>query len=217
MNIIDSSSTYKTFANNTSGLTNIPLFQVKPLKYHIGNNKFENVVFQSRNSVNFFKDIDSLKGKRVFAMGEGTSLLLKERGVAAITPDKIGSFGLVEFLKTNNFGANTLIVKGKHGLNVVQDELIKMGHHVTEAECYERVKLPSYSELELNYQRADAIIFTSCFSIKIYREELYSFDSRAKLFGISKRICDYAKDIDLQVVEIDYFSGNIKEEIARAI
>ena len=197
MNIIDSSSLNKTFAQNDSGLINLPLFKVKPVKYQIKKTEIENIVFQSRNSVNFFEDFDCLQGKRVFAMGEGTSLSLKEMGVSSIVPNKPGSAGLIEFLKLNNYDANTLIVKGKHGLNIVQDELERMGHK--------------------HYAAADAIVFTSCFSVQIYLEELHASNSKAKLFGISKRICDYAKDIGLQIIEINYFSEDLKEEIVRAI
>tara|TARA_B100000927_G_scaffold291682_1_gene295626 strand:- start:94118 stop:94771 length:654 start_codon:yes stop_codon:yes gene_type:complete len=217
MNIIDSSSLDKTFAQNNSGLINLPLFKVKPVKYQIQKTEIENVIFQSRNSVNFFEDFDYLHGKRVFAMGEGTSLSLKKMGVSSIVANKNGSGGLIEFLKSNNYDANTLIVKGKNGLNIVRDELKRMGHKVIEAECYEREKLSSYTKLKLDYAVADAIVFTSCFSVQIYLEELHSSSSKAKLFGISKRICDYAKGFDLQIIEIDYFSEDLKEEIVRAI
>ena len=217
MNIIDSSSLNKTFAQNDSGFINLPLFKVKPVKYQIKKTEIENIVFQSRNSVNFFEDFDCLQGKRVFAMGEGTSLSLKEMGVSSIVANKPGSAGLIEFLKLNNYDANTLIVKGKHGLNIVRDKLERMGHKVIEAECYEREKLSSYTKLKSDYAAADAIVFTSCFSVQIYLEELHASDSKAKLFGISKRICDYAKGIGLQIIEINYFSEDLKEEIVRAI
>ena len=185
MNIIDSSSLNKSFAQNDSDLINLPLFKVKPVKYQIQKTEIENVVFQSRNSVNFFEDFDCLQGKRVFAMG-GTSRSLKEMGVSSIVPNKPGSGGLIEFLKLNKYGANTLIVKGKHGLNIVRDELERMGHKVFEAECYEREKLSSYTKLKLDYAAADAIVFTSCFSVQIYLEELHASDSKAKLLGYLK-------------------------------
>ena len=99
----------------------------------------------------------------------------------------------------------------------MRDKLERMGHVVIEAECYEREKLSSYTKLKSDYAAADAIVFTSCFSVQIYLEELHASDSKAKLFGISKRICDYAKDIGLQIIEINYFSEDLKEEIVRAI
>ena len=112
MNIIDSSSLNKTFAQNDSGLINLPLFKVKPVKYQIKKTEIENIVFQSRNSVNFFEDFDCLQGKRVFAMGEGTSLSLKEMGVSSIVPNKPGSAGLIEFLKLNNYDAFYYAIAG---------------------------------------------------------------------------------------------------------
>ena len=101
MIIIDTkASDYKII----DGITNIPLYDFKPLKYKIRNTDYTDFIFQSNQGVlKFSNNINLLKKKdiRVYAMGHTTSEALSSFGIESISPDKPGSRHLICLLYTS--------------------------------------------------------------------------------------------------------------------
>ena len=155
--------------------------------------------------------------KKIFAIGEGTALALKNKNISTLVPEIFGSKGLIDFIKRKKYGGNSLIIKGAEGLTIVRDELVNLGYRASEILCYEREKFISYSHLRADYDRADVIIFTSLFSAEIYFQELFTKNSRAIFLGISQRICSCADKFDVKINQIDYFSKNLVKDIRNII
>ena len=217
MNIIDTSTSVRLDSIKNSEIRNIPLFDIKRLNHQLDHLDFENVIFQSKSSVDCFDHFKFISEKKIFAIGEGTALALKNKNISTLVPEKFGSKGLIDFIKRKKYGGNSLIIKGAKGLSIVRDELVNLGYKASEISCYEREKFISYSHLRADYDGADVIIFTSLFSAEIYFQELFTKNSRAIFLGISERICSCADKFDVKINQIDYFSKNLVKDIRNII
>ena len=216
MNIIDTRSNIAFSSHKKGNVKNIPLFDLKGIKYSLSSQDFTDIIFQSISSVEFLKEKEQLIGKNIYAMGPSTKNFLSQKGFDSICPDIPGSKELTKLLPKSE-SHKFLIVKGADGLSDVFDYLYKNKNKVEEIICYERVKFKSYDNVKEPFLKADAVIFSSIFSAKIFFEEIYSCDVKAKLFGISDRIINYISDIGYESKLIDYFSDNIVKSIKNSI
>lgn len=216
MNIIDTRSNIAFSSHKKGNVKNIPLFDLKGIKYSLSSQDFTDIIFQSISSVEFLKEKEHLIGKNIYAMGPSTKNFLSQKGFDSICPDIPGSKELTKLLPKSE-SHKFLIVKGADGLSDVFDYLYKNKNKVEEIICYERVKFKSYDNVKEPFLKADAVIFSSIFSAKIFFEEIYSCDVKAKLFGISDRIINYISDIGYESKLIDYFSDNIVKSIKNSI
>ena len=216
MNIIDTRSNTAFSSHKKGNIKNIPLFDLKGIAYSLSSQDFTDIIFQSISSVEFLKEKEQLIGKNIYAMGPSTKNFLSQKGFDSICPDIPGSKELTKLLPKSE-SHKFLIVKGADGLSDVFDYLYKNKNKVEEIICYERVKFKSYDNVKEPFLKADAVIFSSIFSAKIFFEEIYSCDVKAKLFGISDRIINYISDIGYESKLLDYFSDNIVKSIKNSI
>lgn len=216
MNIIDTRSNI-TFSNDKKGIVrNISLFDLKGVDYTLPKENFTDIVFQSVPSIQFFQEKELLINKNIYTMGPSTKRFLLRNGFDSICPSTPGSRQLNKLI-TNSENNKFLIVKGKDGLSEVFNYLNKSCYFVKEVSCYERVKFDDYDDVKKSFLKADAIIFSSTYGVKIFFEEIYSPQVKASLFGISKRIISYIANFGCEAKFIDYFSNNIKESIQKSI
>lgn len=215
MNIIETRA-IKNNKKENSTIKNIPLFSIEKTKYSLEDLDFKNIIFQSSAAVEYFKELNILKDKKVFAMGGGTKETLAKKGISCIYPKSGGSEELLKIIKENLIAKETLIVKGKGGLSILKTELTKLGLKPFEITNYERRKFESYKNLVNYFKDVDAIIFSSKLSAEIYFEELHNGD-KIKFFGISERINNYVKSLGHSIEFIDYFSSGLEERIKKLI
>ena len=143
--------------------------------------------------------------------------LIQKKGISSVCPKIPGSFELNKLIITNEDNAKYLIVKGKDGLSDVYNYLDKNGKNAQELICYKRLKLKNYEIFKEDFFKADAVIFSSIFAVKIFFDEIYSKDINAKLFGISNRIIDHISSLGYKSQLIDYFSDNLIKSIKGSI
>jgi len=150
-------------------------------------------------------------------MGASTQDFLSQKGIVSICPDVPGSMELIKILTKNKNNGKYLIVKGEDGLNDVFNYLNENGEDVQEIICYIRFKLDNYEDIKKDFYKADAIIFSSTYAVKIFFNEVYSGDINATFFGISNRIIKFISDLGYEAKFIDYFSDDIVESIKNSI
>ena len=213
MNIIDTRTVNTLSPYNKGAIKNIPLFKLEPLSYELKSKNYTDIIFQSTPSVEFFNDIDLLENRRVFSMGISTKKSLADKGIDSDSPVFPGSFALNELLKENLSNRKFLIVKGLGGLNKIFNYLIKNDAQVHEIICYQRMKFDSYEEIKKLFKKSDAIIFPSTFAAKIFFEEIFSRDLRARYFVISERIKSFINTLGFEAYLIDYFSDDVEKSI----
>ena len=196
---------------------NIPLFQIKGIKYSLKSKDYTDIIFQSIQSVKFFNDYEFLRNKNIYSMGASTQDFLSQKGIVSICPDVPGSMELIKILAKNKNSGKYLIVKGEDGLNDVFNYLNENGEDVQEIICYIRFKLDNYEDIKKDFYKADAIIFSSTYAVEVFFHEVYSADINATFFGISNRIIKFISDFGYEARFIDYFSDDIAESIKNSI
>ena len=216
MNIIDTRSNIN-FINPHRCIKNIPLFQIKGVEYELKSKNFTDIIFQSIPSVEFFNESNILENKRIYTMGASTKEFLLKKGINSVCPKIPGSFELNKLLLNDDDYSKYLIIKGEDGLSDVYNHLSKNGKNVQELVCYKRFKLKNYEIIKGEFFKADAIIFSSIYAVKIFFDEIYAKDTNAKLFGISNRIIDYISGLGYEGQSVDYFSDNLMESVKDSI
>tara|TARA_B100001248_G_scaffold261977_1_gene255336 strand:+ start:381 stop:1031 length:651 start_codon:yes stop_codon:yes gene_type:complete len=216
MNIIDTRSDINLL-NPHECIKNIPLFQIKGVEYELKSKNFTDIIFQSIASVKFFNESNILENKRIFSMGASTKKFLLKKGINSVCPKIPGSFELNKLLLNDDDYSKYLIIKGEDGLSDVYNHLSKNGKNVQELVCYKRFKLKNYEIIKGEFFKADAIIFSSIYAVKIFFDEIYAKDTNAKLFGISNRIIDYISGLGYEGQFVDYFSDNLMESVKDSI
>ena len=216
MNIIDTRSDINLL-NPHECIKNIPLFQIKGVEYELKSKNFTDIIFQSIASVKFFNESNILENKRIFSMGASTKKVLLKKGINSVCPKIPGSFELNKLLLNDDDHSKYLIIKGEDGLSDVYNHLSKNGKNVQELVCYKRFKLKNYEIIKGEFFKADAIIFSSIYAVKIFFDEIYAKDTNAKLFGISSRIIDYISGLGYEGQFVDYFSDNLMESVKDSI
>ena len=216
MNIIDTRSDINLL-NPHECIKNIPLFQIKGVEYELKSKNFTDIIFQSIASVKFFNESNILENKRIFSMGASTKKFLLKKGINSACPKIPGSFELNKLLVNDDDHSKYLIIKGEDGLSDVYNHLSKNGKNVQELVCYKRFKLKDYEIIKGEFFKADAIIFSSIYAVKIFFDEIYVKDTNAKLFGISNRIIEYISGLGYEGQFVDYFSDNLIESVKDSI
>ena len=217
MNIIDTRSNINLTNYQKDSVRNIPLFQIKGIKYSLKSKDYTDIIFQSIPSVEFFNDYEFLRNKNIYSMGASTQDFLSQKGIVSICPDVPGSMELIKILTKNKNNGKYLIVKGEDGLNDVFNYLNENGEDVQEIICYIRFKLDNYEDIKKDFYKADAIIFSSTYAVEVFFHEVYSADINATFFGISNRIIKFISDRGYKAKFIDYFSEDISELIKKSI
>jgi uroporphyrinogen-III synthase len=217
MNIIDTRSNINLTNYQKNSVRNIPLFQIKGIRYSLKSKDYTDIIFQSIPSVKFFNDYEFLRNKNIYSMGVSTKKFLSQEGIISICPKVPGSEGLNKLLSKNNNNRKYLVVKGEDGLSNVFDYLSENGKDVQELICYTRLKLDSYEDIKKDFYKADAIIFSSTYAVEVFFHEIFSGEMNATFFGISNRIIKFISDFGYEAKFIDYFSENISESIKKSI
>jgi|TARA_B100001093_G_scaffold367658_1_gene352541 uroporphyrinogen-III synthase len=217
MNIIDTRSNINLTNYQKNSVRNIPLFQIKGIRYSLKSKDYTDIIFQSIPSVKFFNDYEFLRNKNIYSMGVSTQNFLSQEGIISICPKVPGSEGLNKLLSKNKNNRKYLVVKGEDGLSNVFDYLSENGKDVQELICYKRLKLDSYEDIKKDFYKADAIIFSSTYAVEVFFHEIFSGEMNATFFGISNRIIKFISDFGYEAKFIDYFSENISESIKKSI
>ena len=218
MNIIDTKASGIKFHNKHNLIKNIPLFDISPIKYKLEENNFTHVIFQSVSSVECFKDYQILNDKKVFSMGLSTNKALDEKGIVSSCPEIPGSEGLKSIINDESDDSKYLIIKGRDGLNIIEDHLNQKNIFVEKIICYERKVFESYDDLKKKFLDVDAIIFPSVLAAKIYFNQLHDRNKKnTKFFGISERINNFIKAHGHNPILINYFSENLELDIKEFI
>tara|TARA_B100001057_G_C22806996_1_gene933872 strand:- start:62 stop:715 length:654 start_codon:yes stop_codon:yes gene_type:complete len=217
MNIIDTRSNINLTNYQKNSVRNIPLFQIKGIRYSLKSKDYTDIIFQSIPSVKFFNDYEFLRNKNIYSMGVSTQNFLSQEGIISICPKVPGSEGLKKLLSKNKNNRKYLVVKGEDGLSNVFDYLSENGKDVQELICYTRLKLDSYEDIKKDFYKADAIIFSSTYAVEVFFHEIFSGEMNVSFFGISNRIIKFISDFGYEAKFIDYFSENISESIKKSI
>ena len=216
MNIIDTSSNSKILYSSNL-IKNVPLFKIKLLNYQIPVENFTDVIFQSVASVENFKNFEMCINKNIFSMGKSTKKALAVKDIISKCPPTPGSSGLIKLLGKKIQKQRFLIIKGKDGLSDIENFINAQGSFCKKIICYERNEFDTYNLIKDQFNAAEAVIFTSVFSAKIFFDNIYKSDRKISFFCISKRIKEqiYLMGYDAKI--IDYFSDNLYNEIEKAI
>jgi len=127
------------------------------------------LIFTSTNGVAFFferlfakgKDVRSLSGSKIAAVGDSTAAALRARGIAPdIVPDKFMSSALIPLLPANP--GRTAIIRAEDGRNDLLEELRKRGGDVHLAVAYRNVAA-TVDKDELH--DIDVVTFTSASTV----------------------------------------------------
>ena len=216
MNIIDTSTNGKNSSLDNS-IENIPLFEIEPLEYEFLDTSITDIIFQSVASVKNFKHFEICKRINVFAMGESTKRALDKIGINSTTPEIPGSSSLKELLGKKLIKRKFAIVKGLDGLNELHDHIIKYGADAENIVCYKRKKFLNYKEIREKFNKVDVVIFSSTFATEIFFENIYIANSPISFVCISERIKEFINKLGYGAKTINYFSGNLLDEIRKTI
>jgi len=209
MNIIDTSTNFLS----RSGINNVPLFSIDKIEHADLSGGKEIVIFQSPSAVKNYSFFEKLADKKIIAMGPGTQKALEEKGLYSTLPENYNSAGIIEYLESSFDDKNVLIVKGKNGINNIEEHVAKRGGDVESISVYRRNVFEDYTKIGNYYLNADAVIFTSTMSVKIYFEKIYQNKVDTRFYSISNRIRSKIEEHGLEAITLDYFSDNLLEEI----
>lgn len=160
-------------------LHHFPLLQLSPLQqlapeqrqYVLDLDLYQHIIFISANAVRFgLQRIDDCwpqlpAGVSWYAIGDTTAQLLRDRGLAPLTPGQsMNSEGLLSLPQLQSVsGQRVLIIKGQGGRETIKQALEQRGARVDELACYTR-SAPAVapgSLGELLSQQAVAVILVS--------------------------------------------------------
>tara|TARA_B100000963_G_scaffold128067_1_gene111815 strand:+ start:709 stop:1380 length:672 start_codon:yes stop_codon:yes gene_type:complete len=216
MNIIDTSTNSGTTVFDNS-IENIPLFEIEPIAYEITDTLITDVIFQSVASVKNFKNFEICKKANVFAMGESTKRALEDMKINSFIPKIPSSSSLNELLGKRLAKRKFAIVKGLGGLDEVRNHIIKNGADALNIVCYKRTKFDSYEKISGRFDKVDIIIFSSTFAAEIFFEKIYIANNKISFLCISNRIKEHINKLGYKAKTINYFSGNLMDEIKKTI
>ena len=216
MNIIDISSKSK-ISDSNSFIENIPLFKIKPMNYNLPSFEFTNMIFQSMASVENFKHFEICNNKNIISIGKSTQKALLYKGIKSEVPDIPGSIGLKKILNNKIQNQKFLIVKGKNGLNDIENFINEQGSYSENIICYERKSIDGFDNIKNKFDTADAVIFTSVYGAKIFFNNLYDLKNKTIFLSISERIKKEISAMGFESKTIDYFSNDLHLEIKKAI
>ncbi|HEY2686340.1 MAG TPA: uroporphyrinogen-III synthase [Steroidobacteraceae bacterium] len=112
---------------------------------------YDLIVFVSANAVRFGATLlEQRRDLNLSAIGPATARALNQAGYrVAVQPKQYNTEGLLDHPRLKHIGGRrVLLVKGKEGRELLEQELARRGAEVTRAEVYERVALPWTQALE---------------------------------------------------------------------
>lgn len=180
--------------------------------------KIKKIIFISQNAVYyFFKALDLYhltltKDIEFFAIGKATAKALQQKGIEAGSPSIADSKHLLEsvYLQEQEVQSqDILLVKGKDGLTLLEDNLKKRKAKMHIFEIYER-KLPSpnnaFTDSLWQNDAVDIILFTSLNSMHntftLFGPKAFSWLCQKPCIVLSERIALEALAIGIQQVII---------------
>jgi uroporphyrinogen III methyltransferase/synthase len=165
-------------------------------------NAFDWVVFTSANGVRYFfdrfsaieKDVRTMAGVKIAAIGEKTALALKQFHLRVdLVPDEAVAEGLVEaFSKIKMDGLRVLIPRAREAREILPDELRQMGARVDVVETYRTIQ-PEAEATPLMEKfmagRIDVITFTSASTVKnliemVGKDNIFTFVNKVVIASI---------------------------------
>ncbi|HEX3948562.1 MAG TPA: uroporphyrinogen-III synthase [Steroidobacteraceae bacterium] len=162
--------------NQGASTLRLPALEIKALrnrralKERLGPlERFDAIIFTSANAVRFgVSFLDQKRELTLAALGKATALALNQAGyrVAVQPHDSIDTEGLLGDPRLAHVaGHRILIVKGRDGRQLLQEELTQRGAAVTCAEVYERVAaIPSaetLAEVEERFAAGEVHVITA--------------------------------------------------------
>ena len=132
------------------------------------------LIFTSVNGVEAFfdrlfaktKDVRSLAGARIAAVGAPTAAALRQRGlIADLVPEKFLSSALLPLLAPDQKGVRTAVVRAAEGRDELIDELRSRGGEVHLAVAYQTRAVSAGRETPAD---ADVVTFTSASTVDNY-------------------------------------------------
>lgn len=191
---------------------NIPLYKIQQIEYSFNAEDYDLLIFQSPSAAMTFDNLPKKYPFPIIGMGPGTIRELNKKNHKAIAPKKPNSENVIKLLHSINF-KKALIIRGKEGLNLIENYLDSMGKNYQVCETYARAKLKSYSKVINQFSNVDGIIFSSVFAVEIFFSKVTKETRSFKFFAISERIKKSIRDHGQDSIVIDYFSEKLNEII----
>ena len=113
--------------------------------------QYDLIVFVSANAVRFGAALlDQRRDLTLSAIGPATARALNQAGYrVAVQPKQYNTEGLLDHPRLQHIGGRqVLLVKGREGRELLEEELKRRGAKVSRAEVYERVPLPLGEDLQ---------------------------------------------------------------------
>ena len=212
MKIIDTKP-YSTFLEYHE-ITNIPLYKICKVKQIVNLSNYKNIIFQSPSAVMNFDQIALLEGKRIIAMGPGTSSRLRKHSYIAEIPEtEYSSEGVINLLNKSELIGRTLVIKGEGGLSRISEYLNSASLKTDELDTYNRQKFESYEEIKKKFTNVDFVIFSSALAVELYFKHIHAGEETFKFLAVSSRIQEVIKTFNKESTVIDYFSNDLISQI----
>jgi uroporphyrinogen-III synthase len=169
-----------------------PLISIEPIHHTIDkNNKFDAVIFTSRNGVEF----SSLMPLPVFCVNDSTAAAARDKGFESVFSAHGNVHNLTDLIASSNF-KNLLYVRGEHTSAPLAQTLNNNGFHVTESIVYRAVAARTLDQAVIDMLRKHqigALTFFSRRTADIFvtlamKYDLLSDIKNTVCFGISENV-----------------------------
>ncbi|MGN1097991.1 MAG: uroporphyrinogen-III synthase, partial [Clostridia bacterium] len=193
-------------------VTEISLIRTVPINRHqlenLNPEEFSHIVFFSPNGVDIFfdfmresgKDVRSLAGTRIAAVGERTAVALRNRGIASdIVPKKFNSAGMAECLeKELDSKSRVLLLRADAPRNAVGEMLTSRGVPFLDLPIYKTEAEESKRELLNLSGDFDYIIVMSGSAAAAFKT-MYNGKINGKIVSIGPETAREARAVGLDV------------------
>lgn len=210
-------------AENDVECSFLPLLSIEPcaIDFNEQLEKIEGLIFTSVNAVEHALPFigDTLKGRKVFAIGKATQKTLLDYGFSNVVyPEEAGSEGLLCLLESLHLQQKYLVVfTGKNGLGRLQAGLRKLEINFSEYHVYQR-QPQSYDFDKVFSQKPDAILVPSVDALNALLRgcpELALLELKSSLvLCYSSRISQAAEELGFSQIKTINFS---REELLSAL
>ena len=195
-------------------ISNIPLYKICKVKQIVNLSNYQNIIFQSPSAVMNFDQIALLEGKRIIAMGPGTSSHLRKHSYIAEIPEtEYSSEGVINLLNKSELTGRTLVIKGEGGLSRISEYLNSASFTTDELNTYNRQKFESYEEIKKKFTNVDFVIFSSALAVELYFKHIHTSEETFKFLAVSSRIQEVIKTFNKESTVINYFSNDLISQI----
>lgn len=178
----------------------LPMIETIPVPHKIKTSNYDYIVFTSMNAVRYFiKYYGKYTFKKVIAIGEKTSLYLKQFNIKAdIIPKIFSAKGIIEILEHQLLNSKTFFIPGPRSRSeLLSNFLIEQGAMVDEPIIYEtKPVLYKKNEIELFLKKnmIDIITFASPSAAEAFLSQIEIIPDNIKFVSIGTTTFDYLQE-----------------------